>query len=232
MDYTALVNNDVTQIQVTPTAEMADSTIEVNGKKVQSGNPTPFIDLEEGANIITVTVTDSKGSYSTYTVVVTRQYPKNNVNLSGITVSDGTLSPSFDPFTYMYKVKLGRAVSRVRVKFTSQNTKATIKIGDKTYKSGQQSDYINLELGPNLVTIEVTGEDNKSTTKYRISFIRGEVTGRDDWVVDGDNLTYYNTAGVQVKNDWVHYNNQYYYMDINGYMQKGWQFIWTEMVLF
>ncbi|WP_244834540.1 cadherin-like beta sandwich domain-containing protein [Clostridium sp. BJN0001] len=224
-DYTALVDNNTDRIQVTPTTEFETSTVEVNGEEVQSANPTPFIELEEGANIITVAVTDSKGSYSTYTIVVTRQYPEDNVNLSSLTVTDGTLSPSFDPYTYMYKVKVGRAVSKVRVKFTTQNTKSTIKIGDKTYESGQQSNYINLELGPNLVTVEVTGEDSTSTTKYRLSIIRGDVTGHDDWVVDGDNMTYYNTAGVLVKNDWVHYNNKWYYMDINGYMQTGWQYI-------
>lgn len=221
-DYTATVENTVTSITVTPVAEDSNATITVNDKKLPSGATSPYINLDEGGNIINVEVTDSKGDSSTYTINVTRRYGKDNVNLSSLSVTDGTMSPKFDPETYLYSVKVARNIEKVRIKFTAQNDKATIKIGDKTYTNGQDSDYIKLDIGANLVIVEVTGEDKKATTTYKLSIIRGQVEGTNQWVLVSGNWTFYNGAGVQVKNQWVKYDNQWYFLDVNGYMKTGW----------
>jgi glucan-binding YG repeat protein len=219
--YTAIVDNSVTSVGVTPTAEDVNATITINGTTVPSGATSPNISLDEGGNVIDVVVTDTKGNTNTYILNVTRRYPKDNVNLSSLSVTDGTMSPVFDPETYLYSVKVARNIEKVKVSYTSQNDKSTIKINGKTYTNGQ-SDYINLDIGANLVNVDVIAEDGKTTTTYKLSIIRGDVEGTDQWVLVAGEWTFYNAAGIQVKNDWVKYDNKWYFMDINGYMQTGW----------
>ncbi|MDO5518060.1 MAG: cadherin-like beta sandwich domain-containing protein, partial [Clostridium sp.] len=221
-EYSAIVENSVTSVSITPTAEDKNATIKVEGKVVPSGASSSNISLDEGGNTITIVVTDTKDRTTTYTVNVTRRYPKNNVNLSSLTVTDGKISPIFDPETYLYSVKVDRNIDSVRIKFTTQNDKAKVKINGVEYANGQ-SDKIKLNLGANTVKIEVIAEDGKSTTTYALSIIRDKVEGKYQWVVEGDQWTYYNGYGTKVKNDWVKYDNLWYYMDLNGYRQTGWR---------
>lgn len=221
-DYTTTVDNSVTSITVTPVAEDVNATITVDGKKLPSGAVSPYINLDEGANVINVKVTDTDGDSSTYSINVTRRYGKDNVNLSSLSVTDGTMSPKFDPETYLYSVKVDRNIEKVRIKFNAKNDKATVKIGGKSYTNGQDSDYINLSIGANLVVVEVVSEDKKTTTTYKLSIIRGQIEGTNQWVLVSGNWTFYNGAGVQVKNQWVKYDNEWYFLDVNGYMKTGW----------
>lgn len=221
-EYTATVENNVSSITVTAKAEDATATILINDKKIPSGAASGYINLNEGGNIITVKVTDTNGNTNSYTINVTRKYSKNNVNLSSITVTDGTLSPKFDPEIYNYSVKVARNIEKVRVLFTLQNDKSKVKINGKEYKAGQQSDYVKLDIGANLVVVEVTAEDNKSTTTYKLSIIRGDIEGTNQWVLVAGEWTFYNAAGIQIKNQWVKYDNQWYFLDVNGHMKKGW----------
>ena len=219
--YTATVDNSITAVGVTPTALDTNATITVNGTTVPSGATSSNISLDEGGNVIDVVVTDTKGDSNTYVLNITRKYPKDNVNLASLSVTDGTMSPVFDPETYLYSVKVARNIDKVKVSYTSQNDKSTITINGQTYTNGQ-SDYINLDIGANLVDVDVTAEDGKSTTTYKLSIIRGDIEGTNQWVLVAGEWTFYNAAGVQSKNEWVKYDNQWYFLDINGYMATGW----------
>lgn len=227
-EYTATVENKITSISVTPTAEDTESEITINGVKSPSGAVSKSINLDEGSNTINIVVTDSKGDSNTYVVNVNRKYPKDNVNLSALTVTDGTMSPSFDPENYLYSVKVARNIEKIRVKFTAQNEKAKIKVYKtgttpvSEYTSGQESELIPIELGANLVNVEVTSEDGKKITTYKLSIIRDKIEGVNQWVLVAGEWTFYNAYGIQVKNEWVKYDNEWYFLDINGYMQTGW----------
>lgn len=221
-EYNVSVENDVSSIYVTPTAEDPNATIKVNGTKVKSGVPSKYINLDEGPNTINIKVLDEKENSTVYVLKVSRKYSEDNVNLSALSLSSGKLSPSFDPDTYLYSAKVNRNIDNVRVKFTCQNDAATITINDKEYQSGQQSDKIPLTLGANLITLKVVAEDGDTTTTYKISVIRGEIEGRNDWVLVSGNWTFYDGYGKQIKNDWVKYDNKYYRLDVNGHLITGW----------
>ena len=221
-EYTATVDNSVNSIGITPIAVDTTATITINGNEIPSSATSPSISLDEGTNVINVKVTDTNNNSETYVLTITRKYPKNNGNLSSLSVTDGTMSPVFDPETYLYSVKVARSVEKVKLGFTAQNDKVQIKIGDNQYTSGQQSDYINLDLGANLVQVIVTAEDGKSTITYKLSIIRGDIEGTNQWVLVAGEWTFYNGAGIQIKNQWVKYDNQWYFLDVNGYSQTGW----------
>ena len=82
-EYDVSVENGVSSIKVTPTAEFPDGvTIKVNGTKVKSGTQSKYINLDEGPNTITVKVIDEDNDSTTYVLKVSRKYGKDNVNLS------------------------------------------------------------------------------------------------------------------------------------------------------
>jgi hypothetical protein len=71
--YTADVANSVASITVTPTASDTNATVRVNGTIVASGSASGAINLNVGANTITIGVTAQDGvTTRTYTVTVTR----------------------------------------------------------------------------------------------------------------------------------------------------------------
>ncbi len=109
--YTAKVGYNVTTITVTPTAADPKATVEVDDKRVISGQASSPIKLNVGNNTITVTVTAQDGSTQHYTIQVTRQpyipsyYPVTGVTLepTELTVTAGgetavlhaTVTPSY-----------------------------------------------------------------------------------------------------------------------------------------
>lgn len=220
--YTATVENSVRSITVKATAEDSEATIKINGVKTTSGVASSSISLDEGNNLITVTITDTDDNTATYTITVKRKYTKDDYNLSSLTVTDGKFSPTFDPETYAYSVKVDRNVEKVKVQFEAQNEKTQIIINDKEYTSGEESDYIKLDIGANLVIVQVIAEDGKSTSTYKLSIIRGDIEGTNQWVLVAGEWTFYDAQGVQIKNQWAKYDNQWYYLDINGYRSTGW----------
>jgi len=221
-EYTGVVDNSISSIGITPTAEDKAAIITINGKTVPSGATSPYINLDEGENIINVKVTDSKGNSNIYVLNITRRYSKINANLNKLSVTDGTMSPTFSPETYAYSVKVARNIEKVRIIFSSQNDKTKIKINGTDYTSGQQSDYMKIDIGANPVAVEVTAEDGKTINTYKLSIIRGDIEGKNLWVVVAGGWVFYNAAGIQIKNEWVKYDNQWYFLDINGYRQDGW----------
>lgn len=225
-EYSVTVDNSVSSIAVTPVAEDTSAEIRVNDKKVPSGATSQYISLDEGGNVINITVEDTKGEKNTYVLMVTRKYSKNNVKLNSLTVTDGTFSPKFDSETYAYSVKVPRSVEEVRIKFEAQNDKSKIVVNGTEYESGQQTDKIKLDLGANTVIVKVISEDKKSTTNYVLSIIRDKVQGTlSDWVLIGGEWMFYDSNGIPAKNRWVIYDNQWYHLDVNGFMDKdGWIF--------
>lgn len=73
MDYQATVAQDVAEVRIIPTSSSPGSVIKVNGITVISGNPSDYIQLLTGQNIINVTVTASDGvTKKEYTVNIRR----------------------------------------------------------------------------------------------------------------------------------------------------------------
>ncbi|WP_175491109.1 Ig-like domain-containing protein [Pontibacter chinhatensis] len=72
VNYTASVANAVTSVTVTPTKADANATVSINGTVLTGGATSRAVNLNVGANTITVVVTAQNGSTKTYTVTITR----------------------------------------------------------------------------------------------------------------------------------------------------------------
>ena len=151
--YTASVDYSVTSVAVTPTLFDNTSTVRVVGGT----------NLQVGANTITVTVTAQDGvTTKVYTVTVTRGAPSSDANLSGLTLSSGTLSPAFSSSGTSYTVAVPNSVTSIGVSPTPSNGWATVQVTGAS----------NLAVGANTVTVTVTAQDGVTTKVYSIVVTR------------------------------------------------------------
>jgi gliding motility-associated-like protein len=170
--YTDNVGNTVTSIKVTPTVTDATATIKVNGVTVASGSASTAIPLVVGPNTITTKVTAQDATtIDTYTITVNRA-ASAIATLSNLTISSGTLTPTFVSGTISYTDAVANTVNSVTVTPTVTDATATIKVNGTTVTSGSASGAIALSVGPNTITTKVTAQDGTTVDIYTITVTR------------------------------------------------------------
>ncbi|SHF11487.1 S-layer homology domain-containing protein, partial [Anaerotignum propionicum] len=147
--YTASEGHGVSSITVTPTVTDSNATVTVNGTTIASGNASGVINLNVGANIITVVVTAQDGATtSTYTVTVTRAGASSGGSSSGSS-SGGTTPATTQP---------------------SRNT--IVVVNGKEQNAGKETQ--KTEGGKSIVTVAV---DNKAVESKIDEAIKANTTG-------------------------------------------------------
>ena len=152
--YTCTVENSVTSTTVTAIATSSVATVSGTGSK----------SLSVGSNTVSVVVTSQSGAKKTYTVTVTRK-ASSDATLKNLTVSSGTLSPTFASGTTSYTLTVPYSVTSLTVTPTVNNSEA------KTSVTGNTS----LTVGTNTVSIVVTAGDGTKKT-YTITVTRSKDT--------------------------------------------------------
>ncbi|WP_416150708.1 cadherin-like beta sandwich domain-containing protein [Salipaludibacillus sp. HK11] len=170
LSYTSSVGNEVSSISVTP--EVADemAAVTVGGDGVVSGGVSSAIPLSIGANWIPVEVTAQDGTAKTYTINVTRAQ-SSNADLSDLTMSVGTLDPTFDANTLSYTSSVGNEVSSISVTPEVADEMAAVTVDAVGVVSGDASSAITLSVGANSIPVEVSAQDGKTKT-YTINVTR------------------------------------------------------------
>ena len=187
--YTAQVANSVSQTTVAPTVNHSGASyvIKVGGVSDSDG----VIPLVVSSNVIAVEVTAEDGSTTqTYTVAVSRAAPttpvtlSSNASLSGLTLS-GIDFGTFDSATTSYIAQVDNGVSQTTVSPTVSHSGASyvIKLGGATDADGT----IELSVGSNGITVEVTAQNGTTTRTYTVTVARAQETLMDryDANVDG-----------------------------------------------
>ncbi|CAN2230089.1 Listeria/Bacterioides repeat [Candidatus Nanopelagicaceae bacterium] len=171
--YTASVADTVTSINVTPTSA-AGATIKVNGTTVASAGTTTVTGLVTGQNTIRIVTTAQDAvTFETYTVVVTKASSNSNdAKLSALTLSSGTLSPTFDSVTAIYSASVANAISSITVTPTVNQANAVVRVNGTTVASATASGSINLNVGSNTITVLNTAQDGTTTKSYTITVTR------------------------------------------------------------
>src|SRR6185503_4846612 len=169
--YAATVGSGVSSISVTPSSSHMASSITVNGTTVASGAASGTISLQTGDNTIAIVVTAQDGiTQKTYNVVVTR--PSTNANLSGLTLSSGTLNPSFSAGTFSYTATVANSTSSLTVTPATQSTAATITVNGSSVADLTASQFISLNVGSNTITLVVTAQDGVTKNTYTLTVTR------------------------------------------------------------
>ncbi|MGI6587299.1 MAG: cadherin-like beta sandwich domain-containing protein [Peptococcia bacterium] len=120
LNYTAIVADSVTSLEVTASAE-SGAEIYINGESGRMKN----VPLNIGTNTITIEVKMADVS-RTYKLVVTRA--TSNVNLSGLKTNIGTWDKTFTPENTSYTVTLDKAVETIDVTVTPADSEATVNV--------------------------------------------------------------------------------------------------------
>ena len=174
--YTAQVANSVTQTTVTPTVNDSGASyvIKLGGVTDADG----VISLAVGSNVITVEVTaEDDSTTQTYTVTVTRsEPPSTDATLKGLMLS-GIDFGTFDSTTTSYTAQVANSVTQTTVtpEVNDSGASYVIKLGGVTDPDG----VISLAVGSNVITVEVTAEDDSTTQTYTVTVTRSEPPSTD-----------------------------------------------------
>lgn len=127
-----------------------------------------------------ISITPASGYYFDGNIIKSIPAPSLSSNnyLSGLTISQGTLTPAFDRNTTTYTAEVENATDSITVTPVKDSNWASLKVNDKTVASGSASEAIKLAEGANTITIRVTAE-NGSTKDYTITVTRKAAPGEE-----------------------------------------------------
>jgi VCBS repeat-containing protein len=93
-----------------------------------------------------------------------------NSGLSGITATEGTLSPAFDPKTLKYTVALGKAVESTTLAVTAASASASVSV-DGTAGTSKK---VTLENGKSQTVVFKVTAENGDTREYTVAVSRAD----------------------------------------------------------
>ncbi len=99
-----------------------------------------------------------------------------DATLSGLSLSSGTLSPSFSAATTSYTVSVANTVTGITVTPTVTTSSASVKVAGTVVASGSTSATQALAVGTNTISVVVTAADGSTTETYTITATRAAAT--------------------------------------------------------
>ncbi|RAV21050.1 S-layer homology domain-containing protein [Paenibacillus contaminans] len=103
-----------------------------------------------------------------------RTNPSASANLSALTLSEGVLSPAFNPSIDAYTVNVDNTVSQIVVTAATYDLAASLSVTGNVY-GNVMSIPIDLQLGANELSITVRAADEQTSKTYRISIYRKDI---------------------------------------------------------
>lgn len=159
---------------VTVVATKADPNAVISGDVPNSGQATIQLDGPGTQRDISIHVAAQNGSVRTYTITVKRAAPSSNNNLSALSVTSGSLNPTFTTEQLTYTVDVPTNVGSVDISATKADADAVMS-GSVFAGTGQASGQAPIILGtPGTATtasITVTAPDGTPKT-YTITVNR------------------------------------------------------------
>jgi Tfp pilus assembly protein PilV len=161
-DYTVNVTSDVGSVTVTAIPQDGSATVSINGQTTTSRSVT--LGGVGSSTLVSIIVTAPNGSQKPYSVIVNRAVASGNAGLSSLTVSAGTLTPTFlapgTPGMPGYTVGvLPNTVTSFTVTAVKADLSATLTISP--------SATVNpLPAGNTVFTIVVTAQAGNSLTYF------------------------------------------------------------------
>ncbi|MCU0322780.1 MAG: FG-GAP-like repeat-containing protein, partial [Chitinophagaceae bacterium] len=163
--YTTTVLSSSSVVTVTPTSNEPNATIRVsvNGGTyfaTNNGSASTGLVLNNGNNTINVLVTAQDGT-TTKTYSITVNKPTDIADLLGLSITNGTLSPTFSGGITNYTISLPNTTIGIIIRPTALIFSSTIRynLNGGTFiniNSGTNSSVIPINTGANTINIQVT----------------------------------------------------------------------------
>ena len=191
-DYRVDVASSSTSTTVTAIPNNGDATVEIDGVE----GTVRSVDVLVGETEIEILVTAADSTTKTYTVTVTRERAKSdNAMLNDLRLMYGDeeaqLTPGFASDVYTYRTTVAHGVSSVLVKYELSDTNAEgveMRIGGAKDNNGVVANEgvvtlqagvvpsVDLLVGVNTLTVEVTAENGTDTHEYEVTITRSEAS--------------------------------------------------------
>ncbi|HEY5931356.1 MAG TPA: cadherin-like beta sandwich domain-containing protein, partial [Nitrospira sp.] len=172
-NYTVDVATDVASVSVSATK--SDPNAVISGDVPNEGQANIPLGGPGTTKDVLITVTAQNGNSKTYRITMKRAAPTNNNNLSGLSVSAGSLSPPFTPEIVNYSAVVPAAVDRLTVSATKSDPNAVMSaLGSVIAAAGVSTGQVTITpgLGANTsVAITVIAPDGSQKT-YAIHVFR------------------------------------------------------------
>lgn len=189
--YSLAVGYADSLIAVTALTTDPAATLLINGKPVASGKPSDSVAVPVGTTLraFDIVVTAQDGNQKAYGIAVTRA-PSADASLSKLEPAGFSLKPSFKPEIFDYADTVAFKVSSVTVKPSSAHPAAKITVNDSAVLTGTASKALALDVGDNLIKVNVTAQDGKTKSLYTVKLVRrakvlvSRVVGADSAKVD------------------------------------------------
>jgi gliding motility-associated-like protein len=164
LSYTSFVSNATSSFTLTSRLSDAAATLIVNGTTVNKGNSNSLITLDFGANVINVEVlAPDNTTRKVYIVIVNREAPLK-VQLSGLILSAGDLSPIFSASNTNYTSIVENSTKLINLTATAADDNTVIKVNGSPVENGSKSNDIVLIPGPNTIRIDVIAQNGLTNT--------------------------------------------------------------------
>lgn len=184
MQYNVVVPKGTTSVNVTASKTSSGATVYINGSLIpSSGSATvsSSIAVVNGVNRIPIKVAGSKGTWTYFlNIYVSSDTTIKDINfLSGISLSKGSLSPSFNKTTLDYTANVDNAVSTLTFSVMPiSGAWITIYYQDRT-AANKHSDVTSITqdlcVGSNVFYVDVTSA-NGGLRSYIVTVNRADVT--------------------------------------------------------
>ncbi|MET3506567.1 cadherin-like beta sandwich domain-containing protein [Halalkalibacter oceani] len=171
--YSIEVSHNTTSVSITPVVDHKNAKLKINGEPQASGAPIR-IPLKVGTTNVLIEIEAENGIHSsTYTLAIQRA-ANSNAALEDLKLIGGTLSPVFAADQLTYDVAVPYSVSQVSVLATAYDPYAVLRMNGHIALSGEPSAPIELEVGSNMITVEVTAQDGMTVQEYQINVNRSK----------------------------------------------------------
>jgi formylglycine-generating enzyme required for sulfatase activity len=175
LNYTVNVGSNVTNVTVS--AAKADLNALISGDVsavagVATGQATIQLSGPGTTTGVTIWVSAPRGSQKTYTLNVARAALSGNNNLQRLSVSPGTLSPSFSASRTAYTVNVGADVTSVTVTPTLQDDNSSVTINGQGANKRQSQSVVLSGPGSNTVIDTVVTAPNGVQKIYTVEVYR------------------------------------------------------------
>ncbi len=169
--YRVDLTSDVSSVTVTAQPAVSGDTVTINGQATTSRTMT--LEPAGETTVVNIVVSETDTNSRTYVIRLVRASLAGNNSLQNLTVSPGTLAPTFDPNLQAYTVSVANTVGSVTVTPTLSDPAATMTVNGQAALSGQGR-VITLNGGGQntAITIAVTAQ-NGTVKNYQVTVSRG-----------------------------------------------------------
>ena len=152
--YTGAAASNVDSVTFSATSAGGQATVTFDGVALGTGTVTKTVDLDYGANPFVINVTSGDGTTtSTYTITVVRD---EGPRLSDLVLSEGVMSPVFDPLVSTYDVAVGGLIPSLTITPSAGLAAVNITVAGASVASGQASAPLQLVPGLNEIVVRVS----------------------------------------------------------------------------